>query len=180
MAMTGKRVLIIDFDLHKPRLAKALKMANTTGVSNVLIDRDKIENAIQSTYIETMDVLSSGPVPPNPSELIMSKKMDEVFAYANKNYDYVLLDTPPISLISDGIVLMQNADAKLFVMNARVSTKVSIDFIEELVEKNAISNAALILNEEKVSRMTYYYSKYGYGYGYGYGYSYGYSYGDNK
>jgi tyrosine-protein kinase Etk/Wzc len=76
--------------------------------------------------------------------------------------------------------LMQKADAKLFVVNARVSTKVSIDYIEELVEKNAISNAALILNEEKVSRMTYYYSKYGYGYGYGYGYSYGYSYGDNK
>jgi len=180
LAMTGKRVLIIDFDLHKPRLAKALKMTNTSGVSNVLIDQDKMEDAIQSTYLDTMDVLLSGPVPPNPSELIMSKKMNDVFDYANQNYDYVLLDTPPISLISDGIVLMQKADAKLFVVNARVSTKVSIDYIEELVEKNAISNAALILNEEKVSRMTYYYSKYGYGYGYGYGYSYGYSYGDNK
>lgn len=174
MAIAEKKVLIIDFDLHKPRLAKAMELENSMGVSNFLIGDKSIEELIQKTEIPTMDVITSGPVPPNASELILRDELHEIFQFAEQHYDYVFLDTPPISLITDGLILMNEVDVKLFVLNSKTTSKTAIDFIEQLIRDNSIEGAALILNEEKVNRLNYYYSRYGYGgYGYGYGYGYG-------
>jgi tyrosine-protein kinase Etk/Wzc len=173
MAIADKKILIIDFDLHKPRLAKAMQLENDFGVSNFLIGDKSIEEIIKKTEIETLDVITSGPVPPNASELILRKELKDVFSYAEDHYDFVFLDTPPISLITDGLILMNEVDVKLFVLNCKSTSKTSIDFLERLVGDNDIKGAALILNEEKLSRINYYYSRYGYG-GYGYG---GYGYG---
>lgn len=185
MAIAGKKVLIIDFDLHKPRLARAMELPNERGVSNILINDTNIAEVIQKTDVPTLDVITSGPIPPNASELILRPELKQIFEYANSHYDYVFLDTPPISLITDGIILMKEVDVKLFVLNSKSTTKTSIDYIERLIESNDFSNCALILNEEKTSRLNYYYSRYGYGgygyggYGYGYG-GYGGTYGDNQ
>lgn len=175
LAIAEKKVLIMDFDLHKPRLAKAMELANETGVSSVLIGTSSFDDSVQHTDIPTLDVLTSGPVPPNASELIFRKELDVLIAQARENYDYVFIDTPPVSLISDGLILMKEVDVKLFVLNSKSTSKTSIDYIESIVETNKLENCGLILNEERASRIDYYYSRYGYG-GYGYG-GYGYGYG---
>lgn len=185
MAIAEKRVLIIDFDLHKPRLAKAMERENEVGVSSFLVGHLPIEAIIQKTELATLDVITSGPIPPNASELIMRKELKAIFEYGDEHYDYVFIDTPPISLITDGLVLMKEVDVKLFVLNSKSTTKTSIDYLERLIADNKAEGCALILNEEKLSRINYYYSRYGYGgygyggYGYGYGYGYGQGYGDN-
>ena len=181
MAIADKKVLIIDFDLHKPRLAKAMERENLIGVSNFLIGEKSIKEIIQRTEIPTLDVITSGPVPPNASELILRDELKEVFDYAEKHYDFVFLDTPPISLITDGLILMGHVDVKLFVLNSKSTSRTGIDYLERLIEDNGISGATLVLNEEELSKINYYYSRYGYGgYGYGgYGYGYGYGYGDH-
>lgn len=186
LAIAEKRVLIIDFDLHKPRLAKAMELENDSGVSSFLIGKHNLEDIIKKTEIPTLDVITSGPVPPNASELIMRDELNQIFEYGDEHYDYVFLDTPPISLITDGVLLMSKVDIKLFVLNSKTTTKTSIDYIEQLIEKNELQGCTLVLNEEKLSRVNYYYSRYGYGgygyggYGYGYGYGYGQSYGDHQ
>ncbi len=177
LALAEKRVLIIDFDLHKPRLNKALELNNEKGVSSFLIGKHSIEDVLQKTEIDSLRAITSGPVPPNASELVLRNEVDELLNFAEANFDYVLIDTPPISLISDGLLLMQKCDLKVFVLNSKSTTRSSLNFIEKLISENNIIGASLILNEEKRTRMSYYYSKYGYGnYGYGnYGYgNYGY------
>jgi len=184
LAIADKKVLLMDFDMHKPRLAKALELENTRGVSSFLIGQKEIPEIIQNSGIPTLDVITSGPVPPNASELVMREELNELFKYAEEHYDYVFLDTPPVTLITDGILLMDKVDVKLFVLNSKFTSKTSIDYIERLIESNDLSHCALILNEEKMSKINYYYSKYGYGGygygGYGYGYGYGETYGENK
>ena len=175
MGIAEKKVLIIDFDLHKPRLAQALELSNEKGVSSFLIGRHSLEEIIQSTDIGSLHAITSGPVPPNASELVLQEEIDKIFKFADSRYDYVFLDTPPISLITDGIMLMDKVDVKLFVLNSKSTTNTSLDYIEHLISKKEFEHCALVLNEERLSRLNYYYSKYGYG-GYGYG-GYGYSYG---
>ena len=186
MGIAEKKVLIIDFDLHKPRLAKALELPNEIGVSSFLIGKNSIDEIIQKTNIETLDAITSGPVPPNASELVLRDEVDKIFEFAQSRYDYVFLDTPPISLITDGVMLMDKVDVKLFVLNSKSTTITSLDYIEHLISKKEFEHCALVLNEEKLSRLNYYYSKYGYGsygyggYGYGYGYGHGATYGETK
>jgi tyrosine-protein kinase Etk/Wzc len=177
LAIADKRVLLMDFDLHKPRLAKAMEMDNAKGVSSFLSGRHGIVEVIQKSEVETLDVITSGPVPPNASELILRPELQDLFNFAQENYDFVLIDTPPVSLITDALNLMPKMDVKLFVLNSRSTSRTSLDYIERLIQNNQLNDVSLVLNEEKVTKLDYYYSRYGYG-GYGYGgYGYGNSYG---
>lgn len=169
LAIAGKRVLVIDFDLHKPRLYKAMELPNDKGVSTFLIGKESMEAVIQKTDVDTLDVICSGPVPPNASELILNEKLPDMFAWAEQQkYDYVFLDTPPVSLITDALVLMNHSNINAFVLNSRTTSKTSVDYIEKMIDTNDLKYCTLVLNEEKISRLNYYYSRYGYG-GYGYG-----------
>ena len=174
LAIAERRVLIMDFDLHKPRLAKAMELPNEKGISSLLIDNERIEDVVQKTEVQTLDVITSGPIPPNASELIMREKLGDIIDYAREHYEYVFLDTPPVSLISDALMLTKISDVNLFVLNSRSTSKTSLDYIDKLLSTNSVNGAALVLNEEQISRLDYYYAQYGYG-GYGYGgrYSYG-------
>lgn len=166
LAIASKRILLVDLDLHKPRVAKAMELPNGRGVSSILVGKMKVEDAIQKTDDEFLDVITSGPIPPNASELILGSKIEDLFSYAEEHYDYIFLDTPPVSLITDARVLMKHVDVKLFVLNSRSTSRTSIDYIEKLITTSEMENVALILNEEVLSKVDYYYSRYGYG-GYG-------------
>jgi capsular exopolysaccharide synthesis family protein len=181
LAIAERKVLLMDFDLHKPRLAKAMELENKQGVSSILSGRASVQEVIQRTELECLDVITSGPVPPNASELILRPELMMLLDYAEKNYDFILLDTPPVSLITDALNLMRKVDVKLFVLNSRSTSRTSLDYIERLIADNQLTDASLILNEERITKLDYYYSKYGYG-GYGYGgYGYGsYGYKDYK
>ncbi len=138
-----------------------------------MYQKTSINEGIKHTTIENLDVILSGPMPPNPSEMILSDKLKEVIDYGVANYDYVVIDTPPAGLISDSIYLMQYADISLFVLNTKFATKRIVSGINELVENNNIQHFSFILNGVRRNRARYYYNKYGYGYGYGGGYGYG-------
>ncbi len=180
LALAGKRVLIVDLDMHKPRLHKVLGAELSPGASNLLSRGDDLESLIQKTHLDHLFVISAGPIPPNASELVLQDGINELIKFADKNYDYLIIDTPPTALIADSLALMPKVDVKLFVCSTKSTSKTSVDYIERIILDNQIKGAALILNREKRERLDYYYSKYGYG-GYGYGYGYGgYGYGYNN
>jgi tyrosine-protein kinase Etk/Wzc len=186
LAKGGKRVILLELDLHKPRVQKGLDITSPNGFSTIAIGKCSVENAIIKTSIENLDVILSGPLPPNPSEIVVSPKLNEVLDYCRDHYEYTIIDTPPVGLISDALVLMKRADMALFVVNVRVAYRSVINQVLEMLEHHKVSHVSFILNNVKRKRSRYHYSRYGYGsyggYGYsaygGYGYgSYGGSYG---
>ncbi|MEO6902163.1 MAG: polysaccharide biosynthesis tyrosine autokinase [Bacteroidia bacterium] len=166
LAKADKRVLLLELDLHKPKVQKALNMVSDKGISSIVIGIDTVENCIKPTEVENMYVLLSGPTPPNPSEMILSEKLTEIMEFAKSNFDYVIIDTPPVSLISDALVLMKFSDINLFVINTKFPSKASITNAHEIAHLNKKGNFAFVLNGVKRKFSKYYYNKYGYGYGY--------------
>jgi capsular exopolysaccharide synthesis family protein len=186
LAKAGKHVLILELDLHKPRVQKGLNIQADIGISTIVIGKNSIEECIKHTHVENMDAILSGPLPPNPSEIVLTKELAEVVEFGKQNYDYVIIDTPPVGLISDAVVLMKMADVSLFVINTKYPYKESIENAHELVELNKLVHFGFILNGVKRKKSKYYYNRYSYGYGYGnyggygsYGGGYG-SYGGNS
>lgn len=180
LAKAGKKVLVVELDLHKPKVNKALKMTSEIGVSTILIGKTAIADTIFQTDIDCLYVMLAGPIPPNASEIILSKHLAEIFEYGRSHFDYVIADTPPIGLITDALVIMKHVDVSLFVLNSKFVKKQIVNVAEEIVQTNKIKNFGFILNGVKRNRSRYYYN-YGYGYGYGYSQGYGgYGYGESK
>ncbi len=166
-ALSGKKTVIIGLDLRKPKLSAEFNLTNTTGIVNCLIKQKTIDEVINQTQIPNLDVILSGPVPPNPSELIMSDVMAEIMTELKKKYDYIILDTPPVGLVSDALELAQYCDVTLYIVRQNFTKKEMISLLNNRVRRGELKNTSIILNgfENK--------AKYGAGYGYGYGYGYG-------
>jgi capsular exopolysaccharide synthesis family protein len=178
LAKADKKVIILDFDLHKPRIHKVFGLSKMDGVSNYLVGQKHWADSIIHHEIKNLDFILSGPIPPNASELILSQKIDTLLEELKASYDYILIDTPPLALISDALVLMSKVNLSLCVLNTQKATKQGVKFLEETFTQNDISHVSLLLNNIKQNRWRYYYAKYAYKYGYGYVYGYGYGYGD--
>lgn len=177
LAKASKKVLLLDFDMHKPKIHKTFRVENISGISSYLIGKTDYSHSLYNSQVENLDIITAGPVPPNASELVLHHRVDDLIAEMKKKYDYILIDTPPIMLISDSIVLLNKADLCVFVFNTEKATKGGVKHLEELLFQNKLTQGSLILNNIKQKRWKYYYSKYAYRYGYGYGYGYGSSYG---
>jgi capsular exopolysaccharide synthesis family protein len=169
LAKAGKKVLILELDLHKPRVQRGLGLEADIGISTIVIGKNTIEECIKHTVIENLDAILSGPLPPNPSEIILTKELEAIIQYGKANYDYLIVDTPPVGLISDAIMLMKMADISLFVLNTTFPFKESIENAHEIKEMNKLGHFGFILNGVKRRRSRYYYNRYSYGTGYGYG-----------
>jgi tyrosine-protein kinase Etk/Wzc len=120
-------------------------------------------------------IIGAGPIPPNPSEMIMDAKMDELFTYLRANFDIIIIDSAPVGLVSDSKILAKYADATLYVVRQRYTVKKQLSFINDLYEGKVLPNMGIIVNDVKIGGSNSYYG-YGYGYGYGYSYNYNYSY----
>jgi capsular exopolysaccharide synthesis family protein len=174
LAKSGKKTVVIELDLHKPRIYKQFGLsAQTKGITTCITGQNTFEEIISPTYLPNLYCIFSGPIPPNPSDFVLSDKMQEIIRKAKEQFDYVIIDTPPAGLLSDSIYLIQNVDASIFVLNTRTSTKRVITFVENLIENNSLKNIFLLLNGVSRPSKRYYYQGYGYNYGYGYGYGYG-------
>lgn len=171
LAKAGKKVLVMELDLHRPKVQTGLNMTSDYGISSFLIGKQSLSNIILKTTVENMDVVFSGPIPPNASELIMSPRLSEMICHYRGIYDYIIIDTPPVGLISDALVLMKHSDINLFVLNTKYANKNAISNAQEIVNTHKVKNFGFILNGVERKKSKYYYNKYGYGYGYGYGYS---------
>ena len=166
-ALSEKKTVVIGLDLRKPKLFAEFNLSNDVGIVNYLIKQKTIEEITKPTHIPFLDVILSGPIPPNPSEMIMSEGMGELIEELKKKYDYIILDTPPVGLVSDALELVQYCDVTLYIVRQNFTKKDMITLLNNRVKRGELKNASIILNglENK--------AKYGTGYGYGYGYGYG-------
>ena len=169
-ALSGHKTILIGGDLRKPKLHEDFKLDAAKGLSSYLINKSTLEEVIEKTEIDSLHVICSGPTPPNPAELLDSPKMKGLIKELNKVYDYVIIDTPPIGLVTDGVILMQHSDVNLYIVRHNYSKTKALNTINNLYSQKQVKNVHIIINDFKHSD-----SGYGYGYGYGYGTSgYGY------
>ena len=166
LARGGKKVLLLELDLHKPKIHSALQMKSEMGISTVLIGKCSVGEAILHSNVENLDVVLSGPTPPNASELILSEHLKIMLEYAKTHYDYVIIDTPPMGIISDALVLMKYSNINLFVINTRRGSMDGLRFAHDIVENNKMHGSfSLVLNSVRPKRSRYYYKGYKYNYG---------------
>ena len=160
-ALSEKKTVIIGLDLRKPKLAAEFNLSKEVGVVNYLIKQKTVDEIINKTHIPFLDVILSGPVPPNPSEMIISERMKELIEELKKKYDYIILDTPPVGLVSDALELVQYSDVTLYIVRQNFTKKDMITLLNNRVKRGELNNTSIILNglENK--------AKYGTGYGYG-------------
>ena len=161
-ALSNHKTVLIGGDLRKPKIHNSFKVDKNQGLSNYLINKANLEDIINKTNIKTLDIIASGPIPPNPAELLDSPKMNELLTILNEKYDYVIIDTPPIGLVTDGVILMQYADANLYIVRHNYSKIKSLSVVNNIFKNKNISNLNIVIND--------YTQNEGYGYGYGYGY----------
>jgi len=165
IALSKQRVVIVDMDMRKPKIHLAFSHENShMGISTILIGRHTVEECVKKTNIPGLDYIPSGPTPPNPSELILNDELDELLEKLKQYYDVIILDTPPVGLVTDGILVMRKSDLPIYVVRADFSKKVFLKNINKLYTVNKFKNLALVLNS--ISH------RQGYGYGYGYGNQY--------
>ena len=178
MAETGKKVLFIDADLRKSVLIGRYKINKAIkGLTQYLSGVEQLDDVRYGTNVKNMDLILSGPVPPNPAELLNNEKFTELLETARKEYDYVIIDTPPIGQVIDPAIVAQQTDGVIFLISqANISYKYAQKQIEQM-RKSGCRILGAVLNkvdpEEKGGYYGGYYGKYskkGYGYGYGYGY----------
>ena len=173
-ALYGKKTVLVGFDLRKPRLYQEFGLSNKLGVSSYLANKASLSEIIQpSGKIPSLDVICAGPVPPNPAELIASQRCTDLFNELKGIYDYIIVDTPPIALVTDSLLLMKHSDVTTFVVRQGITNKKVFGSIMKDFEGRNLK-VSIIVNGIKFSGTYGYRYSSGYGgYGYGYGYGYG-------
>lgn len=174
IAYSGKRVIVIDLDMRKPKIHIGFGSDNLKGMSTLLIGKDEVKNCIKNSEQPGLDFITAGPIPPNPSELIINGKLNGILDSLKQAYDVIIIDNPPVGLVTDGMECMQKADYPIYILRSDFSQKTFIHNIDRLVIDNNLSNLSVVLNGVDMKRKSYYSYNYGYGYGYGYGQNYGY------
>lgn len=171
LALSGKKVLLIGMDLRAPKVTQYLGIPDRKGITNYITDDNlTIENLkFNLDEVKNLDIISSGVVPPNPVELLMTKRVEDLFMNVKEKYDYVIVDTAPVNLVTDTLVISKYADMFMYVARANYLDKRLLSIPQSLYKEKRLPNMAMILNDTDPKR------SYGYGYGYG-----GYGYGDEK
>jgi capsular exopolysaccharide synthesis family protein len=174
LELTEKKVALLEFDLRKLKSLKVIKNEEfDKGITNFLIGQtDNLEDlAYFIDAFPNLHVYKTGPLPPNPSELMIGERMDILFAKLRDAYDYIVIDSAPVGLVSDAFALDKYSDITIFILRQRFSLKKQIDFVNELKDTQKFKNIVLAINDINLSGR---YGYYGYGYSYGYQYNYGY------
>lgn len=167
-ALLGKKVILIGLDIRKPRLAELFKINNyTSGITRLLtINNPTWENIssqiVPSEVNDNLDLLMAGPIPPNPAELVSRPALEQVITQIKQHYDYVLIDTAPVGLVTDTLQIGKLADMSIYMCRADYTPKVSFNLINNLAEENKLPNLCIAINGIDLSE-----KKYGYYYGYG-------------
>ncbi|MCA6447586.1 MAG: polysaccharide biosynthesis tyrosine autokinase [Chitinophagaceae bacterium] len=174
LELTEKKVALLEFDLRKLKSLKVIKNEEfDKGITNFLIGQT--DNLSELAYaidaFPNLHVYKTGPLPPNPSELMISERMDLLFEKLKDAYDYIVIDSAPVGLVSDAFALNRYSDVTIFIVRQRFSLKKQLDFINELRQNKKLKNIVLAINDINLSGR---YGYYGYGYSYGYKYNYGY------
>ncbi len=172
--IAGKKTVILELDLRKPKIAKSLGLINEKGITHFMLGQVNAEDIpIPIPNTENLYIVPAGIIPPNPSEMIMDPRMGEFISYLKTVFDLIIIDSAPVGLVSDSKIIAQLADATIYIVRQRFTVKKQLPFINELYTQNLLPSIGILVNDVKIGGINSYY---GYGYGYGYGYSYNYSY----
>jgi tyrosine-protein kinase Etk/Wzc len=168
LALANNRVLLIELDLRKPKILKYLNISSKNGLSNYLISDIGIEEIIIPSGInENLFIASSGAIPPNPTELLLSSRLADFFTIVKKRFDYIIIDSPPIGLVADGQIISKYVNAALYIVRQNYTLRNQLNIIQDIQGNKKINNLYIIVNDVKEK------SGYAHGYTYGYGYGYG-------
>jgi tyrosine-protein kinase Etk/Wzc len=148
MASTGKKVILVELDLRKPTLAKALGLNSRPGMTDFLITTDMLPHDVIQTNreYENLSFVTCGPIPPNPGELILTKRLQTFFEYLRSNYDIIVIDTPPVGIVSDAIIIANYVDLTLFILRHRYSYRSSVQLLNELSENKKLQHVSIVIN----------------------------------
>ena len=170
-SLAGKRTIIVGADLRKPKLYDDLNLKNECGLSQYLSGMAGLDEIIQKSAVENLFLISGGPMPPNPSELLIKPAMEHLLSELRKQFDFVIIDTPPLSLVTDAFVLAPFADHTLFLIRQNYTPMIALNALQDYYSTGKLTKISVLFNDLQKSGL-------GYGYGYNYGYGYGYGYGD--
>lgn len=173
-AMNNKKVLLMELDLRKPRIAKNIGLKSENGFSTYIVSSTDTKSLISKSGIDdNLDIITSGPIPPNPSELLSNPKVKTLMDELKGIYDYIIIDSPPIGLVADAHMLSSYTNISLYIIRQDYTYKQQLQIIDDLIKTQKITPLYTVLNDVKVRHS----HKYGYGYGNGYSNGYGYGYG---
>jgi len=160
LAMNNKKVLIIGADMRKPRLHKIFNLTNENGLSNYLIGVDSIDQIIIPTAIENLSFLPSGPIPPNPAEILEKPEMKSLIDSLRSRFDYIIIDNAPTAMVTDGHIVSQLSDLNVFILRYGFSRKHEIEMINQYAIKKTIGNMTIVVNDIKPNSFGNSYYKY--------------------
>jgi tyrosine-protein kinase Etk/Wzc len=170
LASLGKKVAILELDLRKPKLSAYLGETRETGISNYLVGTTNETNIIKATKVGNLFLISSGPIPPNPAELLSNGRIETLINVYRETFDYILIDTPPVGLVTDAMILGPYVDACFYLVRHEVSQKQNLTILNDLKKFDKFKSLNVIFNGVNYKNSQEY--RYGYGYGYGYGKGY--------
>ncbi len=157
-ALLGKKTLLLGFDLRRPALFKEFNLKNEKGITSYLIKNAEIKDILQHTQIENLDLISAGPIPPNPVELIDSDRNKQFFDELKKLYDYIIIDSSPIGAVTDSFLLFKYADINIFTIRHNFSLKEAVKTNLKSISIKNISNISILVNDVKMSKNSYGYA----------------------
>lgn len=160
-AQQGKKVLLVDADLRKPTAHYTFTLLNTAGLSSVITKNATMEEAVEEGGVDNLYVLSSGPIPPNPAEMLDSNAMDEFMAEAKENFDLIIFDSPPILAVTDAQILANKCDGSVLVISSEKTEREMAIKSKELLETAKGKLLGVVLNNKKQRESGYYYYYYG-------------------
>lgn len=163
LALLNKKIIILGLDLRQPKINEYLEVSNRLGISNYLIGKAREEEIIQTTQVKNLYIIPSGPIPPNPSELISTNKIETLVHSLQKRFDYVIIDTPPMALVTDTTLLAPLADATFYIVRHAKTPRHNLNTINDIHERKIFKSFNIILNAVNYKNS----AEYGYGYGYG-------------
>ncbi|MDR1202046.1 MAG: CpsD/CapB family tyrosine-protein kinase, partial [Tannerellaceae bacterium] len=172
LAFAGKKTVLIDFDIRKSSLSTQMCDTRLPGVTDYLLGKiNEVSHLIQrSEFSDHLHIIPTGPLPPNPTQMLASERLDSMIRQLTGQYDYVIIDSAPYSLVADTSIINRIADLTIFLIRTGLMDKRMLPEVEKLYSQNKLKNMSVILNAVDYKRSGYGYGHYGYGaYGYGYG-----------
>lgn len=153
ISLLNNRVILIDLDMRKPRFHEVFDNTDSSkGLSTILIKKHEIKECIHNTSIKNLDYIPAGPIPPNPSELILGGQFENIMDTLKEKYDIIIIDTPPVGLVTDGIHVLKIASIPIYVIRSDFSKKTFLKIVSRLVKVHKLKNLSLILNSIKRSK----------------------------
>jgi capsular exopolysaccharide synthesis family protein len=173
LALSGKRTVILEFDIRKPKIMQGLGMQERKGITNYIIGNVALSEIVHPvSEVEGLHVISCGPVPPNPAEMLLNERVEHLFRELRTQFDAIIIDTAPVGLVSDALTLGRYANATVYIVRYNYTLKKQMQLIEDLYQNKKVPHLSIIVND--INARGGYGGYYGYGgYGYGYGYGYG-------